>query len=105
MLSVYGDKLQKVLTYKKGKFPDFVEIVKDEKALIERFVEIVREYDPDVISGYNSDLFDFVVLRERAAKLKARLDDLSVDRSGVTLSKRARVSTARLKGIVHIDNI
>lgn len=103
MLSVYGDKLQKVLTYKKGKFPDFVEIVKDEKALIERFVEIVREYDPDVISGYNSDLFDFVVLRERAAKLKARLDDLSVDRSGVTLSKRARVSTARLKGIVHID--
>ncbi|MCX7973722.1 MAG: DNA-directed DNA polymerase [Candidatus Aminicenantes bacterium] len=103
MLSVYGEKIHKVLTYKKGKFPPFVEIVKDERSLIERFVELVNEYDPDVISGYNSDLFDFVVLRERAAKLKAKLDDLSVDCSGVTLSKRARVSTARLKGFVHID--
>ena len=103
MLSVYGEKIEKVLTYKKGKFPGFVEIVRDEKELIERFVEIVNDYDPDIISGFNSDLFDFVVLRERAAKLKVKLDDLSVDRSGVTLSKRARVSTARLKGLVHID--
>ncbi len=103
MLSLYGDGIQKVITYKEGKFPDFVEVVKDEKELIQRFIKIVKEYDPDVISGFNSDLFDFVVLRERAQKLKAKLDDLSIDRSGVTLSKRARVSTARLKGYVHID--
>ncbi len=103
MLSLYGEEIQKVITYKEGKFPDFVEVVKDEKELIQRFIKIVKEYDPDVISGFNSDLFDFVVLRERAQKLKVKLDDLSIDRSGVTLSKRARVSTARLKGYVHID--
>ncbi len=103
MLSLYGEGIQKVITYKEGKFPDFVDVVKDEKELIRRFIEIVKGYDPDVISGFNSDLFDFVVLRERAQKLKVRLDDLSIDRSGITLSKRARVSTARLKGYVHID--
>lgn len=103
MLSLYGEGIQKVITYKEGKFPDFVEVVKDEKELIQRFINIVKEYDPDVISGFNSDLFDFVVLRERAQKLKVKLDDLSIDRSGITLSKRARISTARLKGYVHID--
>jgi len=103
MLSLYGEGIQKVITYKEGKFPDFVDVVKDEKELIRRFIEIVKGYDPDVISGFNSDLFDFVVIRERAQKLKVRLDDLSIDRSGITLSKRARVSTARLKGYVHID--
>jgi len=103
MLSLYGEGIQKVITYKEGKFPDFVEIVKDEKELIKRFIDTVKEYDPDVISGFNSDLFDFVVIRERAQKLKVKLDDLSIDRSGITLSKRARISTARLKGYVHID--
>lgn len=103
MLSLYGEDIQKVITYKEGKFPNFVEIVRDEKELIKRFIDVVKEYDPDLITGFNSDLFDFVVLRERASKLKVRLDDLSIDRSGVTLSKRGRVSTARLKGYVHID--
>ncbi len=103
MLSLYGEGIQRVITYKEGKFPNFVEIVRDEKELIKRFIDIVKEYDPDVITGFNSDLFDFVVLRERASKLKVKLDDLSIDRSGVTLSKRARVSTTRLKGYVHID--
>lgn len=103
MISLYGENLRKVLTYKKGRFPDFVEVLKDEREIIRRFVDIVNQYDPDIITGFNSDLFDFVVLRERAQKLKIKLDDLSIDRSGVQLSKRARVTTARLKGIVHID--
>ncbi|HVP80710.1 MAG TPA: DNA-directed DNA polymerase [Thermodesulfobacteriota bacterium] len=103
MISLYGEEIQKVLTYKKGKFPIDVEVVKDEKELLSRFVESVKRYDPDIITGYNSDLYDFDVIRERATKLRVKLDDLSVDSSGVTLSKRARVSAARLKGRVHVD--
>ncbi len=103
MLSIYGDGLRKVLTYKKGDYPDYVEVVKDEKDLIKRFLEIIEGEDPDIITGFNSDLFDFVVLRERAEKLKVNLDNLSLDRSGINLSKRARVTTARLIGRVHID--
>jgi DNA polymerase Pol2 len=103
MISLYGEEMKKVITYKKGKFPDGVEVVKDENELLRRFVESVNAYDPDIVTGYNSDLYDFDVIRERAAKLKVKLDNLSVDRSGVALSKRARVSAARLKGRVHVD--
>ncbi len=103
MISCYGEEMKKVITYKKGKFLNDVEVVKDENELLRRFVESVNEDDPDIITGYNSDLYDFDVIRERAAKLKVKLDSLSWDRSGVALSKRARGSAARLKGRVHVD--
>jgi DNA polymerase I/DNA polymerase-2 len=103
MISLYGEEMKKVITYKKGKFPSEVEVVEDESKLLRRFVESVNEYDPDIVTGYNSDLYDFDVIRERATKLKVKLDSLSVDGSGVALSKRARISAARLKGRVHVD--
>ncbi len=103
MISLYGEELKKVITYKKGKFPDGVEVVKDENELLRRFVESINAYDPDIVTGYNSDLYDFDVIRERATKIKVKLDNLSVDGSGVALSKRARGSAARLKGRVHAD--
>jgi len=39
-----------------------------EKEIIERFVKLVQETDPDVISGYNIDGYDLPVLVERAQK-------------------------------------
>ncbi len=103
MISLYGEEMKKVITYKRGKLPSDTEVVKDENELLRRFIESVNQYDPDIITGYNSDLYDFDVIRERAAKLKVKLDRLSVDGSGVALSKRARTSAARLKGRVHVD--
>ncbi len=103
MISLYGEEMKKVITYKKGKFPNRVEVVRDENELLNRFVESVKKYDPDILTGYNSDLYDFDVIRERATKLRIKLDSLSVDGSGVAFSKRARVSAARLKGRVHVD--
>jgi DNA polymerase elongation subunit (family B) len=87
MISLYGDELKKVITFKKGQFPDGVEVVKDENELLHRFVESVNKYDPDIVTGYNSDLYDFDVIRERATKLKVKLDNLSLDGSGVALRK------------------
>jgi len=103
MLSIYSKDFKKVLTYKKSIYPEYVEIVDNEKTLISRFVEIINNYDPDVIVGYNSDLYDFDVLRERAAKLKVSINKLSRDGSGITFSRRAKTSTAKLKGRIHID--
>jgi DNA polymerase I len=40
----------------------------DEREIIERFVKLVDELDPDIISGYNIDGYDLPVLLERAAK-------------------------------------
>ena len=102
MVSFYGKDFRKVITYKQASYPYWVEVVSSEKRLLERFVQVVKERDVNLLIGYNSDLFDFDVLSTRAEKLNVNLD-LSRDRSGVRFSRRGRVSTARLKGRVHID--
>ena len=40
----------------------------NEREIIERFVKLVHELDPDIISGYNIDGYDLPVLIDRAAK-------------------------------------
>lgn len=42
----------------------------EERHIIERFGEIIREEDPDVISGYNIDNYDIPKIIERAKALK-----------------------------------
>ncbi|MEN2994607.1 MAG: DNA-directed DNA polymerase [Thermodesulfovibrio sp.] len=103
MISVFGESLSKVITYQDAKYTVQAQVVKDEKELIKTFIEIVKEYDPDIIAGYNTDLYDMPILRERAKQLKVDISILSRDNSGITLSKRARFTTARLIGRVHID--
>ena len=71
MISYVGKK-KGVVTYKKAP-QDYVESLLDEKAIIERFCELVQEEDPDVIFGYNSANFDIPYLKARAEKLKAKL--------------------------------
>jgi len=103
MLSVKSKNFEKVLTYRKDKhYGKYVEVLKDEKELLERFVEIVNKENPDLLIGYNSDLFDMQIIQQRADELKVDLK-LSRDFSELKFSRRARISAARLKGIVHID--
>ena len=81
---------------------DYVEKVNDERNLIERFCEIISEEDPDIIYGYNSDSFDFRIIRERSEKNKIKLK-LSRDGKGINFKRRTRSSSARIGGRVHID--
>ena len=53
-----------------------------EKAVLEKFVALVRERDPDVIEGHNIFRFDLPYLEARARKLKIKLD---LGRDGSTL--------------------
>ncbi|HJW96830.1 MAG TPA: 3'-5' exonuclease, partial [archaeon] len=93
--------LSRALTYKKVSHPH-VEVVPDEKALLERFMEIVRERNPDIIAGYNSDRYDFLRLAERAESHKVHFH-LGRDRKHLVFKKRMRVSSAQLTGRVHVD--
>lgn len=101
MISLYGS-LKKVLTYKKGPHPVYVEVLKNEKEMLQKFVEIVKKEDPDLIYGYNSDEFDFKFIHERAQELKVKLD-LGRDMSAVKFTRRARISSAEIQGRVHVD--
>ncbi len=58
--------------------PDTV-VCRDEYDLLSRFAAIIRDYDPDIIAGYNSNEFDFPYLQERARQKHA---DTRVGRDG-----------------------
>jgi DNA polymerase Pol2 len=102
MISLFGENFKKVLTYQADDYPEYVEVVENEKKLLERFVEIIKKEDPDFLIGYNSDMFDFQIFQERADELKVKLF-LSRDGSYLKFAKRARISAAKLNGRIHID--
>ncbi|MEA3414505.1 MAG: DNA-directed DNA polymerase [Nanoarchaeota archaeon] len=102
MISLVGKNFKKVITWKKSKTnKKYVEFVKDEIELIERFKEHLKEQTPDVLVGYNSDYFDLMFLKERAKKLKIKLN-IGVDSSEASVSRGVAV-IGRISGIVHVD--
>jgi DNA polymerase elongation subunit (family B) len=104
MLSIFSsDGTKKVITSKSWENQSsYIESVKGEKEIIERFLEIVKKSDVDFICSYNGDNFDFPKLKERAEELKIPLK-LGRDNSSVHIVRRGRISSARIKGRVHID--
>ena len=81
---------------------EYAEVVKDEKELLERFREYVNERDFDVITGYNTDEYDFRRLRER---FQHHGMELKVARNGERMKfrRRGRFSGAHVKGRMHLD--
>ncbi len=102
MLSLVSNEgFKKVLTTEKWKgMPDFVESLPNEKALIRRFIDLVKQLNPHFLVGYNSDEFDFKQLKKKAKEEKI---DLSFGKEKLKFVRRGRVSAARIPGIVHID--
>ncbi len=101
MISLVGENFKRVLTWKKSSNKPFVEKYKDEEEMLKRFIEYVKEYSPDVLTGYFSDGFDLPYLKARAEENKLKLA-LGIDGSQPIFS-RGRLLTGKIKGIVHID--
>ena len=103
MVSLVSDDFKKVITWKKSPHTklNYVEYVKDEAELLERFVEYVRAISPDFLVGYFSDGFDLPYLKARADKYHVKLS-LGLDNSQPKF-RRGRVLTGKINGIVHID--
>ncbi len=101
MISFFGKNFRKIITTEKAKFPN-TEIMKSKGELLERFVQIVNEQDPDILLTYNGDAFDFSIIQKRAEENRVKLV-LSRDKSHMKFARRARISSAHLVGRVHID--
>jgi len=102
MLSLYGERFKKVVTWKKFKTDlDYVEFVEGEEQLLERFKEMIEKEKPDILCGYNSDGFDFPYISERCSHYKIKLD-IGMDYSEVYFRKGMN-SSAAIEGIVHLD--
>ena len=104
MIALYGnDGYKKTILWKKFNNPtDDVEFVEDERELIIKFNDLVREYGPDFLVGYFSDGFDFPYLKTRADKHKIKLK-LGLDGSTLAQNRKNNTTTTKIKGIVHID--
>ena len=101
MISLVGDNLKKILTWKGKSDKDYVENFKNEEEMIEKFVDYVKSYNPDILTGYFSDGFDLPYLRARAEKNNMKLS-LGVDNSQPSFT-RGRLLTGRINGVVHLD--
>ena len=105
MISLVSDEFKKVLTYKSPKEIEtnleYVEYVKDETELLEKFVEYVKKISPDFLVGYYSDGFDLPYLKARAEKFNVKLS-LGLDDSQPKFSRGINI-TAKINGIAHID--
>ncbi|KPU62530.1 DNA polymerase [Thermococcus sp. EP1] len=72
MISYADDEEAGVITWKRINLP-YVHVVSNEREMIKRFVQIIKEKDPDVIITYNGDNFDLPYIIKRAEKLGVRL--------------------------------
>src|SRR3989344_530566 len=103
MIAFKGEDFRKVITWKKFESKDYVEFVKDEQELIWKFIEVIKEYNPDYITGFFTDGFDFPYLKLMAEEFGIKLN-LGIDDSLISIKKEKRgLSSARIKGIPHLD--
>ncbi len=102
MISLCSNKgLKTVLSTKKSS-RDFVETCESESEMLERFMEIIEDENPDMLVGYNSDNFDLPYIKDRAAQLDVKLP-LGIDGSIIKFQKRGINNAGVIRGRVHID--
>ncbi len=93
--------LKKVLSTKSSS-RDFVETFETEVEMLNRFVEIIEDENPDMLVGYNSDNFDLPYIKDRATKLDIKLP-LGIDGSYIKFQKRGFNNAGVIRGRVHVD--
>jgi DNA polymerase I len=102
MISLSSNEgLRKVISTAQCDF-DFVETVASEEDIIKEFIYTVKEENPSIILGYNSDNFDFNYINERAKRLGISID-LGTDGSSLRFMRRGFTNAALIKGRVHVD--
>ncbi len=92
---------QGVITFKQIDLP-FVEVVKNEKEMINAFIKKVKELDVDVLVGYNSANFDIKYLLDRADALKIKFN-LSRFEGDTKIESHGLVDKVKIAGRVHVD--
>ncbi|MDD2655362.1 MAG: DNA-directed DNA polymerase [Candidatus ainarchaeum sp.] len=96
-----SDGAKGVVTYRDVKGGN-VELVDDEKRMLERFFLMLSEKDVDVLYGYNTTNFDLPYIAERAKRLGIPLA-LGRDGSPYRLIKKGMINPLKIKGRVHVD--
>ncbi|AIJ05865.1 DNA polymerase II, family B [Methanocaldococcus bathoardescens] len=99
MASFWDENGGKVVTYKEFDHPN-IEVVENEKELIKRIIETLKQYD--IIYTYNGDNFDFPYLKARA-KLYGINIELGRDKEELKIKRGGMEYRSYIPGRVHID--
>ncbi|MBI4141315.1 hypothetical protein HY484_00140 [Candidatus Woesearchaeota archaeon] len=102
MIALYSTDMKKVLTWRKFETNDAtIEFYNNEADMLKRACNLIKEYSPDILTGYFSDGFDLPYLKTRAEKNKI---PLTFTTEGSTLRISGKTSTmAEINGIIHVD--
>ncbi len=73
-----------------------------EKELIEKFVDFIQTYNPDIIAGYNTDEFDWQYIRERAGIFRIALE-VGRDRSPPSFRQYGTRRSVSIAGRANVD--
>jgi DNA polymerase I len=105
MVALQGKGFKKVLTWKQFDHGlDHVEFVKDEKEMLIRLGELIKEFSPEILLGYFSDGFDLPYLKIRAEKLGVKLD-WGIDSEELFAGTKSdfREGESKITGMLHLD--
>jgi len=96
-----------VLVGKDARMDGETESCGSEEAMLRRFFEIIKEYDPDILVGYNSNSFDIPYIVDRIKTLNkkgARIEPIA-GRDGRTLYYRkiGNVTRVSVMGRIAVD--
>ncbi len=97
IISLFNDKFKKIITWL-NVYGDGIEKVNDERELLLKFADLITQYNPDVIVGYNSDNFDFPYINERAEIL-----GVSLKFNGFGIKIKGTRKVAEINGKMHVD--
>ncbi len=102
MIGLHGKDFSRVITWKKFNTKEkYIEFVSSEADCLQRFVELVNDYGPDMLVGYFSDGFDLPYIVDRAKINKVKLD-IGLDYSNLEILGKTQ-KEAKITGIAHID--
>ncbi|RLG23654.1 DNA polymerase elongation subunit [Methanosarcinales archaeon] len=100
----YNEKESIVLSAKPVAGLDAVEGCDSEISLLKRFFEIVKDFDPDVILGYNSNGFDFPYIVDRIKHLDAGIkSDIGRDGKPVYYRRIGTTTHVTVTGRIIVD--
>ncbi|MFA4907057.1 MAG: DNA-directed DNA polymerase [archaeon] len=99
----YSDRDSRVITTPKAlEKLGFVDVVENEKEMIESTREMLFREKPDVLVTYNGDSFDLPFLKERAHQNGIRFGLGPLDEEPET-RRRGLYNASRMRGLQHVD--
>jgi len=103
LASIYSKNYKKVFsTIDFPKKQNYVTTVENEKSLIENLIETLKSKKADIILGYNTDGFDFQIIKEKAEKYKIDLN-LGINNGKIVFRGSGRRTAAKIPGRINID--